>query len=99
MPPLRPAAFALLALISGIGQADAQRRLPRSCAAEIGASEARRLARDCRESDPETPALCRPDTTCEAMREMIREACRAPGSSAKPVCRDGDDEEGDDDDE
>ena len=78
----------------------AQRRAPpRACPAELGARAARDLVRDCREANLAAPALCRPETPCEAMREMIAEGCRAPGTEDKPVCRNLDSEDDEDEDD
>lgn len=91
-------AFALVALFAL--PAVAQSRPPRACAVEIGRAPAQALVRDCREASPSAPALCRPETACETMREMIAEGCGNPGMQDKPVCRDLDtDDEDDDDDE
>lgn len=92
------ACAAALLLADGAG-AQSRRPAPRACSAEIGAAAARALASDCRESRPMTPALCRPETPCDALREMIAEACRTPGAETRPACRDQEDDEEDDDDE
>ncbi|HMO29681.1 hypothetical protein [Enterovirga sp.] len=96
---LRLASAALLAAAGlwAIGAVPAGAGPMRTCRAELGAAEARSLVRDCLDSAPATPALCRLETPCEAMREMIAEACRVQGED-KPVCRalredDEDDEE------
>lgn len=77
----------------------AQRRPPRACATEIGAKAAQELTRECREASPAAPALCRPETPCEAMRDMIAEGCRAPGSEIRSVCRDRDQDDDEDEDD
>lgn len=86
---LRLAPAALLAaagLWAGTGPSWGREESPRTCRAELGAAQARSLVRDCLDSAPATPALCRLETPCEAMREMIAEACRVQGED-KPVCR------------
>lgn len=90
-------AVATIAIFVSVEPALAQRRPPRACAAEIGRAEARRLAQECLEARPAAPALCRPETPCDGLREMIAEACRAPGSEAKEACRALDPDDDDDD--
>lgn len=91
------AAFGLIFL--GFEAAAAKRKAPKACSSEIGIAAARSLVRDCRDANPAAPALCRPETPCEALREMIADACRVPGAEARPVCRDHLDEDEDDDDD
>lgn len=91
-------AFAVIVLGEG---AYAKARPPKTCLAEIGAREARALVRDCLEADPATPAICRIETPCDGLRQMITEACRVRPSD-KLVCRarrENDDDEEDDEDE
>lgn len=84
-------------LLPAADPAFARRSEVPACSRELGAKAAERLVRDCREAAPMTPALCRPDVPCEALRELIAEACRMPGAEARSACADASDDDGDED--
>ena len=96
--PVLPAVLAATFLLAADPAFARKREMP-ACAREIGVRAAERLVRDCREAAPMTPALCRSDIPCEALRELIAEACRMPGAEVKSACADapddGDDEDAD----
>lgn len=92
---------AALALVGAGDAAFARKQPPKACKAELGEREAQALVRDCLEADPAAPALCRVETPCEGLREMIAEACRVRPTD-KTICRahrDNDEDEDDEDDD
>lgn len=89
---------AIAALIAGAAAARAA-DAAKTCRSELGPSAAAALVRDCRDVDPVTPALCRPETPCKAMREMIATACRSPTEAARAACRQHREDEDEDEDE
>lgn len=95
---MRPAAavalvaFALAAA-SPASQAAPRRPAAKGCPSEIGAGPAADLVEECRQVRDGRGA-CRPDRSCEALRDEIRQGCEeAGGDPAVCASRTGDDED------